>query len=114
MSLSVLPQPNCFCSLQNSPEAQDNAHEEADNHLRECMLPQDHAAAAHQSRDENHETEPPDRVEGKENRERYERPSEATDGCRMRTLMTAQTICIISAATRMLAMNCGMRSRLMM
>ena len=95
MSLSVLPQPNCFCSLQNSPEAQDNAHEEADNHLRECMLPQDHAAAAHQSRDENHETEPPDRVEGK-------------------TLMTAQTICIISAATRMLAMNCGMRSRLMM
>ena len=105
MSLSVLPQPNCFCSLQNSPEAQDNAHEEADNHLRECMLPQDHAAAAHQSRDENHETEPPDRVEGKENRERYERPSEATE---------AQTICIISAATRMLAMNCGMRSRLMM
>ena len=78
MSLFVFTRPRHFVGLQNHPEAQDHTYKEAHNHLCEGMLAQDHAAAAHQSRNENDEAEPPDRVEGKEYRERYERTGEAS------------------------------------
>ena len=59
------------------------SHTETGDHLRECVLAQNHAAAAHHSCEYEHEAEPRHGVEHEDDGECYECSCHAADGCRV-------------------------------
>lgn len=66
--------------LNNAEEAADKAKEESCRDLCEGVLAQNHAARAYETREEERETEPPRRVEIKEEAKGDERPVDGSDG----------------------------------